>query len=532
LQALERWVKSPYFLSIARVSGHYGLALVLVLVPEIGDNRVFIAGLLAFVIGPLAFVVSVRGSLENGGWIDPLIDLVSTLVVVAFLPSLWHLGLLLGVVIAQAPSQALTVNSTRRYTVSMVTLVVGMSLIGATNQISDWQVSIAILIAVYPAVLMYHYSQSGRVREMRQKAESLTALQLLSGGVAHDFNNILTAISGYAEFAKGTGYEPQATERVLDKIINSSERAGLLTQQLISFSGDKQRPSEAVDIGHEVRSLADMLEDSPHSDVKFEIEAPSTAVLAMGDPVKLHQVLLNLMINGLEASSKHGVVRVRVSSIGDSVQIEVADEGDGISEAIKTTMFQPFVSSKENGHGLGLAVVKNVVDEHNGTIDVVSNVGMGARFIVRLPAAEAPPVSVTVQEVKSTILIADDETPIRVILRQVLEMEGFDVVEAEDGLQFLELFKLNKNKLCLVILDIKMPGRTGWQCLDEVRRTLPDLPALMISGYDPDGPTIERPDYATKFMPKPFRIAEVKDSIYELLDEPREKPQSSPRHVS
>jgi two-component system cell cycle sensor histidine kinase/response regulator CckA len=110
----------------------------------------------------------------------------------------------------------------------------------------------------------------------------------------------------------------------------------------------------------------------------------------------------------------------------------------------------------------------------------------------------------------NTILIADDEAPIRIILRQVLETEG--------GLQFLDLFLKNRQELCLVVFDIKMPGRTGSECLNDVRQAMPNLPALMISGYDPDGPTMEQPDFPTKFMPKSFRIAEIKNAIYELRD--------------
>lgn len=523
MQALEHWVKSPYFLSIARISGHYGLALVCFFVPSAGDNRLLVAGLLAFIIGPIVFLFSLRANSDASAWVDPLVDLITLLVVMSFLPHFWHLGLVLGVVIAQAPSMGFAGHSTRRYITTMLILVVGMSLIGTIHQVPDWYLPILVLTAVYPAVVMYHYSQHLRVRDMRQKADSLSALQLLSGGVAHDFNNILTAISGYAEFAKGTGYEPQATERVLNKIIESSERARLLTQQLISFAGDKPRVAEAVDIGAVVRSIAEMLE-STHSDAKCEIDVTDSEALALGDPVKLHQVLLNLMINGVEASKSDGVVLVKVSRVSEFIQIEVADEGEGILDSVKNTMFQPFVSSKAHGHGLGLAVVKNIVDEHNGSIDVVSNVGMGARFIVRLPSTEMEPTLAVLAGTANTILIADDEKPIRVILRQVFETEGFEVLEAEDGLQFVDLFEKNRDELCLVVLDIKMPGRTGWQCLDDVRQVMPDLPALMISGYDPDGPTLERPDFATKFMSKPFRIAEVKNAIYGLLDAKKRSP--------
>lgn len=500
-----------------------------------------VAGLLAFVIAPSVFLFTLRFNSEQSAWIDPLIDLFIMLIVVALLPEFWYLGLLVGVVISQAPAMALVELSYWRYATCMVILLLGMSAIGWVQEVANWQLSILVLAAIYPAVLLYAYSQSLRTKEIKQKAEALTALQLLSGGVAHDFNNILTAISGYAEFAKGSGLESLATERALGKILESAERAELLTEQLMSFSGDTKRAFIAVDMSQEVNSIAEMLDATLSVGITIQVESSGQPVTVNGDSVKLHQVLLNLMMNAIEASKAHGVVRIKLSQVESFVQVEVADDGEGISNAIKKTMFQPFFTTKKTGHGLGLAVVKNFVDEHHGTIDVVSNVGMGTRFIVRLPGLAVQKVAPSLEKVanlkpavsaplghkhriekapveRNTILIADDESPIRVILRQVLETEGFAVLDAEDGDCFVELFKQHQADICLVVLDIKMPGRSGWQCLDAARQLVPELPALIVSGYDPEGPTLERPDYALKFLAKPFRIAAVKQAVSGLLD--------------
>jgi signal transduction histidine kinase/CheY-like chemotaxis protein len=504
------------------------------LVPAMGENRMLVAGLLAFVIAPSVFLFTLRFNAKQSAWVDPLIDLVTVLIIVAFMPEFWYLGLLIGVVISQAPVMALAEHSYWRYANCMVILLLGMSVIAWVQDVANWLLSILVLAAIYPSVLLYAYSESLRTRELKQRAEALTSLQLLSGGVAHDFNNILTAISGYAEFAKGSGLEPLATERALAKILESAERAELLTEQLMSFSGDTKRAFIAVDMSQEVGSIAEMLDRTLNAGIKIQIEPSGQPVIVKGDPVKLHQVLLNLIMNAVEASKPHGIVRVKLSQVDSFVQIEVADDGDGISNAIKKTMFEPFFTTKKTGHGLGLAVVKNFVDEHHGTIDVVSNVGMGTRFIVRLPwlpaVVDEPTLTKTSIQLpsmqqnpvdKNTILIADDESPIRVIVRQVLEMEGFDVLDAEDGDCFVELFEQHQADICLVVLDIRMPGRSGWECLAEARRLVPELPALIVSGYDPEGPTLERPDYALKFLAKPFRIAEVKQAVTSLLGRSR-----------
>jgi signal transduction histidine kinase/ActR/RegA family two-component response regulator len=476
-----------------------------------------VAALLAFVIAPSMFFLALKFDFSKSALIDPLVDMFTVLIIVGFLPELWHPALLLGVVIALAPSMSVAEKAYRFYSALIAILIVGMTGIAVFYQLDNWQLPILALVAVYPSVVLYAYGKSLHDQEIRAKADALSALQVLSGGVAHDFNNILTGISGYAEFAKSYDFEQRATERALDKIIDSAERASLLTRQLMSFSEVQKNQLVAVDIGREVRAVADMLNPGLDSDIKIKLDIPPDAVVAKGDPVQLHQVLLNLMLNAVEASKNSGVIRVKVEASNDKVQIEVSDDGEGIPSSVKDSLFQPFVTSKAKGHGLGLAVVKNIVEEHQGTVDVVSNVGIGARFIVRLPIASEPQSEPSeALSAANTILLADDEKPIRVILRQVLEMDGYTVIEAEDGNRFLELFEAQQEEICAVVLDIKMPGRTGWQCLDEVRRVSPNLPALIISGYDPEGPNIERPDHAMKFIAKPFRIAEVKKAIQEL----------------
>ncbi|MFT4797244.1 MAG: signal transduction histidine kinase/ActR/RegA family two-component response regulator [Sulfitobacter sp.] len=530
---LERWLSTPYSLSLLRIVGHLGIALTALLMPALGENRLIVAGLLAFVIAPAVLFLTLRFNSERSAWVDPLMDLFTVLGIVAFMPEFWHLALLVGVVISQAPVMALAKRSYWRFASCMAILLLGMSAIAWVQNVENWQLSILVLVAVYPSVLLFAYSQSLRSRKIQQKAEAFSALQLLSSGVVHDFNNILTAISGYAKFSKTSGLEPLATERALEKIIESAEQAKLLTEQLMSFSGDNKRAFVTVDVSQEVISIAEMLATTLRVDIKIIIEPSDQSVIVKGDPVKLHQVLLNLMMNAVEASNAYGVVRVKVSQINSSVQIEVADDGEGISNTIKKTMFQPFFTTKRTGHGLGLAVVKSFVDEHHGTIDVVSNVGMGTRFVVRLPGLESEASGAKklitkatdqqasdhkVRHEKNLILIADDESPIRMILRQVLEMQGFEVLEAEDGNRFGELFKQHQAKICLVVLDVKMPGRSGWQCLDQARGFVPGLPALIVSGYDPEGPTIQCPDYALKFLAKPFGIAEVRQAVVDLLE--------------
>jgi CheY-like chemotaxis protein len=168
---------------------------------------------------------------------------------------------------------------------------------------------------------------------------------------------------------------------------------------------------------------------------------------------------------------------------------------------------------------LGLLVAKNIVADHGGTLQVRSAVNEGTTFTVHLPTIGLNPADEMLSEpIKSTrILIAGDEQAIPLILRQPLESEGYEVIEATDGAEFMTQFDLHGTDLRAVVLDVKMPGKSGWQCFEELGKVAPDQPVLMISGDDPEGPMLDAPDKAHRCLAKPFRMAEVKSALTDLI---------------
>lgn len=504
----------PFLVPFARTAGHYSLALIALLVPEVGENRLIVAGLLAFLFGPLALLVSLKLDEGRHSTVEPMIDMVTLLVIVFFLPELWFYALIIAVIIALAPSIAISNLSYWYYAANSAVLVVGMTAIALFHEVDGWMIPIAILVAVFPSTFLYSYSLSRTMREMRQRAESLSALQLISGGVAHDFNNILMGIAGYVELAKMGISDAKTLEQTLNKIISSTEKASQLTNQLITFAGNKQIEYKPVDYRREVESIVQSAAGSAKTGIKVSVNLPQEPVFVHGDAIQVSQVVLNLVVNAIDAIETEGQVSVRLTVEDGQAVLEVEDTGTGVEPYKQANIFEPFVSSKERGHGLGLAVARNIVSDHGGDIQLTSELGRGSVFKVRLPAIE---VESTELQQSNQILIADDEQAIRMILRQLLESAGYEVIEAADGTAFVDLFGELKNELCAVILDVKMPGKTGWQCLEEVRAFSPDLPVLMISGYDPHGPESAGPDEAMQLLAKPFRIAEVRDTISELI---------------
>lgn len=519
LRFAAKIARHPSTVPVARISGHYMLALIAALVPEVGENRLIVAGLLAFVFGPLGFLTTLKLDPEKQGSIEPFFDMLTLLVIVSFLPDIWSYALIVGVIIALAPSIAIAKASYLLYAASSMLLILGMGAIGYYHSIENWFVSIGILLAVFPSTLLYAIFLNHRTQRIQKKAEQLSALQLVAGGIAHDFNNILTGIAGYADFAKTVSADSPSAQEALGNILNATDQASQLTRQLIAFAGEKKAEFKPVDVCSETKSVARMVEGLAPGEVNLNLQLPEQPVYVKGDASQISQIVLNLAVNAVESISGSGQVDIVVVQDAGEVLIHVKDTGSGIDPKVAANLFEPFVSSKEKGHGLGLAVVKRIVGDHKGHLELSNQPGKGTTFTVRLPVLSAPEGAP--REKKSqgqrSILIADDEPAIRAILRQLLESDGYEVFEAEDGTQFVEKFASVKDQLCAVMLDVKMPGKTGWECLEVVREESKDLPVMMISGFDPEGPRQSEPDPAMGFLAKPFRIAEVQAMLQELL---------------
>ncbi len=482
-----------------------------------------IAGLVAFVFAPMALIISIRFDKSIYNWRDLFFDLF-TLIVFGFLtPENWDLVLLLGLVVSLAPSISIQNRSTLLYSSSFVTLIVGMSISAMINSVPGWHTSIIMLCAICPIVIFYAHWQMQKADELRNKAKAHESLVLVAGGVAHDFNNILTAISGYSDIALSYLRPGDKAYQPLQSVIEATGRAAFLTRHLLSFAGRPVIEKTRLDPQDLLESTIKIAKTLILPGIEIRLSCGAGLPPILGDAGQLQQVFLNIILNAAEASSAPALIDVHLSHATKTVRFEILDHGCGIAPVDLGKIFDPFYTSKPKGHGLGLAAVKRILDFHEGILEITSELNEGTTVIVSLPSARTlanisiPEESTEPTVQRKTILIADDEESIRTLTRHMIEQFGFKALEAVDGTQCVTMYEQHKDELRAVILDLKMPGLDGWQCREHIRSEDNVLPILIVSGYNPGESTIIDDDRNTSFLAKPFRVQQLKESLSSLL---------------
>jgi PAS domain S-box-containing protein len=344
-----------------------------------------------------------------------------------------------------------------------------------------------------------------RALEQRvERAQRLDSLGVLAGGIAHDFNNLLVGILGNAELLLETvaGGERESAQA----IVTAAQRAATLTRQMLAYAGQRDLGRrESVDLEGVLRELRELLGAVMSKKARFEIAIEPGSVV-LGDRATLGQVLMNLLANASDAlGDAPGEIRVRARRVrdldarwdaaqgstvrpGDWVLVEVEDSGAGMDETTRGRIFEPFFSTKEAGHGLGLAACLGIVTAHGGAILVESELGRGSRFSVVLPATDgagvvdapaAPGHALT----PCTVLVVDDEPLVRTQLRRTLELRGYEVVEAPDGQSALIHLASGSPRPDVVVLDVTMPDLDGAEVLRRLRAAGDRVPVIVSSGY-------------------------------------------------
>ena len=388
------------------------------------------------------------------------------------------------------------------------------------------------------AVLLFtHYDQLGELLLQRQRMESIGAL---AGGVAHDFNNLLGAILANvnALSAEPAPRSPMEHE-VLEDVRTAALRASELTNQLLAFARRgqyEQRPTSASKICQEALRLA-MRTFGPDIELVDEVD-PSLVVL--GDPSQLHQVIMNLLINGRDAMPQGGTLTVTGRAIrGKAVvglesglsyaSIRVRDTGPGMDPATQQRVFEPFFTTKAlgQGTGLGLATAYGIVKNHGGDIRVESQLGHGACFNVYLPLhtgtledpAGAPQgTGLEYRPEDTTILIVDDDVLFIRALERMLSQSGFRLYTAQSGKEALEVLSERPFEITLVLLDVLMPRMSGQQVFERIRAVVPDLPVVLISGYaDTEAAHRMQRNGASGFLRKPVSLEQLMVAIGDAL---------------
>jgi PAS domain S-box-containing protein len=381
------------------------------------------------------------------------------------------------------------------------------------------------------------------LEEQLRQAQKLESLGTLAGGIAHDFNNILAIILGHTSVLERRLDDREKLRESLDSINRSVERGTGLVRQLLTFARKTDVLFEPVRANTIVNELIQMLEATFPKNITFSARLDPKLPLITADANQLHQALLNLSVNARDVMPEGGTLTfvtrsVRGATVRDRfpeaknsayVCISVSDTGAGMDEQTKRRIFEPFFTTKGvgKGTGLGLAVVYGVLESHEGFTDFESEVGEGTTFHLYFPVLQEE-----VQKQKpatrsgggsargsETILLIEDEQMLANLLRNVLELNGYTVLTAGDGVEALEILIDRSVSLDLVITDLGLPRLGSWELVRHIRSAKPDLPIIVASGYfDPDARAEMARAKADMFVQKPYRPDEVLGKIRELLD--------------
>jgi two-component system, cell cycle sensor histidine kinase and response regulator CckA len=341
--------------------------------------------------------------------------------------------------------------------------------------------------------------------QLRQ-AQKMEAIGVLAGGIAHDFNNILTAIIGYASMLQFQMEKDNPLHYNVEQVLAASERAGRLVKSLLAYSRRQVVDPKIVNVNDIVNDVKKMLSSLLREDIELRVLTLKSSLTISADPGQIEQVLMNLASNARDAMPEGGRFSMETDSIelddgftiahgygmpGYYALITISDTGAGMSKQTQERIFDPFFTTKEvgKGTGLGLAMVYGIVKQHKGFVNVYSELGTGTTFKVYLPLVHAPITDVNTSVLHQpvggteTILIAEDDEPVRKMTASVLRDAGYAIIEARDGEEAIKQFAESRKPVHLVILDVIMPKKNGKAAFDEIKKVNPDIKVVFMSGY-------------------------------------------------
>ena len=369
-------------------------------------------------------------------------------------------------------------------------------------------------------VMVADITEQKNIEAQLRQAQKLDAVGQLAGGVAHDFNNMLTVIDGYAALLIAESGNEAAT-RDLAMIRDAAARAGALTRQLLTFSRAQAARPCVVDVAELVAGVEGMLHRLIREDIELVVTATDEPALVWADPGQLEQVLVNLAVNARDAMPDGGTLTIGTDRLGELVVITVADTGSGMSPEITARIFEPFFTTKDQGKGsgLGLSTVYGIVTQAGGRVQVTSRPGRGSRFDVYLPVTTAAAVPSRADRAPQrlatgteTILLVEDDPAVRTLTERILRTAGYQVLACTDGQHALAEAAANPG-FDLLVTDVIMPGLNGRQLAERLTAQRPDLPVLFTSAY-----TRGVLDSAAAFLEKPFTAAALTEQVRAVLD--------------
>lgn len=383
--------------------------------------------------------------------------------------------------------------------------------------------------------------------EHLRQSQKMAAISRLAGGIAHDFNNLLTAILGNTEIVLASLSPNDPDRELLARVETASLRAAELVEQLLSFSGRTKLFCKPIILNETIDGMLEILRRmiDPHIQLDFKPGPNLWAVQA--DPAQINELLVNLCLNGQDAMPTGGLLTLESDNIvtdmdyllthpearpGDYVRLRVTDTGKGIKPEARERIYEPFFSTSESkpNNGLGMALVYGIVEQHHGWIDCSTKPGQGSHFDIFLPrqferveiaeaappSSDAAPVAPAPGTGQPAILLADDDPMVRELGRTILQAEGYEVLLAEDGLQAVEAFQRDKDRIDLVILDLTMPKMCGDTAFRQMLESKPNLKGIFSSGYFAEDLTTGD-DRILGFINKPYRYEDLAGMVRAAL---------------
>lgn len=420
-------------ITIPRTIALLTVAVLAALTEGVGPNRYWLGVAVVFWAGAMAWRdVHIKKSTSE--WWEVFLDMLFVVAVVNLVPQMWHIAAILGAMIVQTPATVAQPRGFRMYVAAAVTLLAGLAISGYLHNPPLWQLTLGCMAGMYFPIVLFAHWQAARHLHLQAKASTIDSMRRMAGGVAHDFNNYLTGVLGNAELARAelSTQQPNSSNRVmrqaLENVIIGTDKTRELARQLLSFSRATRNSNTLVDLQTELQSLVELLRSQPPKTTALSFKNNDTAEqsLVLGNPGTLQQLFMNLIINATESGTTEAdttkdknsapvskPINVEVSlervvndePADDQLSIVIRDNGRGIDDAIRKKMFEPFVTTKDRGHGLGLAAAKEIAERHGGTIQIESEVGTGTCVKVLLPSARSdePPQPTTPAPVAESI---------------------------------------------------------------------------------------------------------------------------------
>ncbi len=408
----------------------------------------------------------------------------------------------------------------------------GWSVLDGTGEIS------------YLEIIAENVTERKQLENQLRQAQKMQAIGQLAGGVAHDFNNLLTVVEGHVEMMLSEVPPSGTLRHRLEEIEKAADLASTLTRRLLAFSRMQVLQSKVLDLNVVIAGMSQMLGRLIGENIEMTFLPGADLGRVKADPSQIEQVLMNLVVNARDAMPGGGRLTIETHNAqldatysrqqaiverGDYVLLVVSDTGRGMDGETQARVFEPFFTTKQPGQGtgLGLSMVYGVVKQSGGYIWVYSEPGRGAAFKIYLPRVTDPAdetaavVSVSSPRGKETILFAEDEESVREIVSGFLESKGYQVLAADDGISAKQIAKSHKGEIDLLLTDVVMPKKGGRELAEDLRRILPHLKVLFISGYT--GDFVVRNailESGAAFVQKPFSMQYLANKIREVLDGP------------